>query len=89
MNTGALCGSSYLNEAFQNLLLERLEGEEYLEQGGLTIRGIVDVKVVEFENSIKRSIDVVDGNQKEAIGITYLKPNKEKKFQKNRLNLDQ
>ena len=83
---GALCGSSYLNEAFQKLLEKRLEGEHYLERNGLTISGIVNKKVIEFENKLKRSHDVTSQNQKSVpIVIEGLIANPGKRFQRNRL----
>jgi hypothetical protein len=86
--TGDFCGSIYLNEAFQELLINRLEGEDYLEENGITIRGIVDAKVVEFENVKKRYIDVTGKSLKgQNIFIQGLRPNKGKRFLQNRLQL--
>jgi hypothetical protein len=86
--TGSLCGSSYLNEAFESLLYERLLGEDYLETNNMTIKGIVDMQVVDFENQIKRSLDVTSRNREaEMVWIQGLKPNNKKHFKSNRLVL--
>jgi hypothetical protein len=83
-----LCGSSYLNEAFEKLLTERLAGEDYLETNNLTINGIVDMKVVDFENKTKRSMDVTSRNREaEQIWIQGLRLNGQKRFKSNRLTL--
>lgn len=91
---GALCGSSYLNEAFQEHLRSRLEGEDYLDRNdiGVTIRGIIDARVVQFENDIKRKVDVTilpPKFQTEYVYIPGLKANTEKRFQRNRVKLEQ
>jgi hypothetical protein len=86
--TGALCGSSYLNEAFEKLLTERLAGEDYLETNNMTLKGIVDMHVVDFENTIKRSVDVTNRNwEAETVWIQGLRPNSKKRFKSNRLIL--
>lgn len=70
------------------MLLERLRGEDYLEMNGMTIEGIIDKEVNEFENVKKRSIDVTNKNQTgEAIFIQGLRANKAKNFVQNRLQL--
>lgn len=83
-----MCGSSYLNEAFEKLLNERLAGEDYLETNNLTLKGIVDMLVVDFENKIKRSMDVTSRNKEaEQVWIQGLRPNSQKRFKSNRLML--
>jgi len=68
--------------------LDKLRDEDYLETNGRTIRRIVDSLMVEFENKIKRRIDVTDRNQKgEWIYIPNLRANKEKRFDWARLFL--
>ncbi|KAJ2979435.1 hypothetical protein NUW58_g7200 [Xylaria curta] len=58
---GALCGSSYLNEAFRIMLLERLKSEDYLEHGRVTLEGIVEnIMMNEFEYKTKRQFDIYD-----------------------------
>lgn len=88
---GDLCGSSYLNEAFQMHLRARLEGEGYLEVGGLTIESIIDSQVIAFENEMKRSVDVVASNiPTEIVYIQGLRANSrpEKRFLNNRLKIE-
>ncbi|RYP65492.1 hypothetical protein DL770_008983 [Monosporascus sp. CRB-9-2] len=58
---GDLCGSSYLNEAFRDLLREKLKDERYLEQGQVTLDGIVgNILISEFEYKTKRHYDIYD-----------------------------
>ena len=88
IDIGALCGSSYLNEGFERLLTERLAGEDYLETNNLTLKGIVDMQVVDFENKMKRSVDVTSRNREpERVWIQGLRPNNQKRFKANRLML--
>lgn len=87
---GDLCGSSYLNEAFQAHLHSRLQGEDYLEVNGLTIESIIDVLLFDFENDIKRSIDIVTSNMlPDVVFVQGLRanPNPEKRFTKNRVKI--
>lgn len=88
---GGLCGSSYLNEAFQKHLRSRLKGEDYLEVNGLTIESIIDSQVITFENQMKRSVNVVASNiPSEIIYIQGLlaNPHPEKRFLKNRVKIE-
>lgn len=59
---GGLCGSSYLNEAFQTMLYERLIKEkQYLEHDRITLDGIIENIVInEFEYKTKRQFDIYD-----------------------------
>ncbi|KFZ03935.1 hypothetical protein V502_10543 [Pseudogymnoascus sp. VKM F-4520 (FW-2644)] len=87
---GDLCGSSYLNEAFQAHLHSRLQGEDYLEVNGLTIESIIDVRLFDFENEMKRSMDIVTfNNLPDVIFVQGLRanPNPEKRFTKNRVKI--
>ncbi|KAI9056206.1 hypothetical protein LZ554_001134 [Drepanopeziza brunnea f. sp. 'monogermtubi'] len=56
--TGDNCGASYLNDAFEARLLERLEDEDYLDCNGETREDIVRLAVPEFEDRQKRKIDI-------------------------------
>ncbi|KAL2068408.1 hypothetical protein VTL71DRAFT_16506 [Oculimacula yallundae] len=56
--SGDNCGASYLNDAFEERLLERLEDEHYLDYNGETREDIVRLAVPEFENRQKRKIDI-------------------------------
>ncbi|OBT51183.1 hypothetical protein VE04_08148 [Pseudogymnoascus sp. 24MN13] len=88
---GALCGSSFLNEAYQAHLHSRLQGEDYLEVNGLTIESIIDAQLFSFENEMKRSVDVVASNTPpEFVFIQGLQanPNPEKRFLNNRVKIE-
>ena len=68
--------------------MHRLKGQKYLEKNGKTIKSIVEGKVIEFENGLKRVFDVLsDHIRSEAIYIDDLQPNPDKQFQQNRLNI--
>ncbi|CAG8983994.1 hypothetical protein HYALB_00009003 [Hymenoscyphus albidus] len=85
---GALCGSSYLNKAFQEHLSARLKDEDYLERNGISIRSIVDTEVVKFENNIKRKIDIIRPTSVfEFVEIQDLRADPRKNFGRNRLRL--
>lgn len=59
VGTGGLYGSSYLNEAFRTMLLQRLRHETYLEQGKITLNGLVEkVVITDFESDLKRNFDI-------------------------------
>jgi hypothetical protein len=68
-----------------------LKHADYLVKNGKTIRSIVDGKIIEFENGIKRTIDTASGNLKsEFIWIDNLMPDPRKpNFHQNRLEIDQ
>jgi len=55
---GDNCGASYLNENFKNLLENRLRQESYLFQNGETLESIVNRLIPQFEDVIKRRVDV-------------------------------
>ncbi|PQE29190.1 Hsp70 family protein [Rutstroemia sp. NJR-2017a BBW] len=88
--TGGLYGSSYLNEAFREHLLSRLEGERsYLERSGITVEGIVNQATIRFENEWKRSMNVLDKKMNSIdIFIERLKKDSEKRFKDNRLSMN-
>jgi hypothetical protein len=91
MDQGELCGSSYLNEAFQKHLSDRLDGENYLEVNGLTIKSIIDSQVIAFENEMKRSVNVAASNiPSEIVYIQGLRanPHPEKRFLNNRVKIE-
>lgn len=84
---GCLNGSSYLNEGFRQHLLQRLDGETYLNRDGFTIEGIVDDLVVEwFENKAKRTMDVTDPNMGTLkVMVPGLREDSGKRFMRNRM----
>ena len=53
----------------------------------MTIKGIVDREVVEFENTLKRSIDVTNRKGLEPVFIQGLRSNNKKGFRNNRFLL--
>ncbi|KAI2609234.1 hypothetical protein GGR54DRAFT_643547 [Hypoxylon sp. NC1633] len=57
---GKLCGSSYLNEEFRNMLHGLLQSEKHnLEHGKITLDGIIErIIVEEFEYKTKRRFDI-------------------------------
>ncbi|KAF2181357.1 hypothetical protein K469DRAFT_713791 [Zopfia rhizophila CBS 207.26] len=79
---GGLYGSSYLNEAFQAMLLERLENETYLEHDKITLRGIVETIVLrDFEQDLKRNFDIYDTNKLAKRFVVYgLRDDRKKGF---------
>jgi hypothetical protein len=87
MKKGGLYGSSFLNVRYRDHLTKRLEGERHsIENSGYTKSGIIEYHVREFENSIKRRLDVTDKRlPNERITIQGLEKNDEKGFVKNNL----
>jgi hypothetical protein len=54
----------------------------------MTIEGIIDTLVVEFENTTKRSIDVTNKNRRgESLFIAGLRQNTAKQLKQNRLHI--
>ena len=71
-------------------MLERLKDEKYLEKDGLTIQSIVDREMVDFENKMKRNLDVTKKLVTEVVWIQGLKANhdREKRFLTNRMKIE-
>lgn len=88
--TGCACGSSYINEALQREVTERLKDETYLERDGIQLQHIVENEVMfSFETELKRFFDVtkdLDGH--ESVIIRGLKSNSEKNFGQSELNIE-
>ncbi|KAH8685484.1 hypothetical protein BGZ60DRAFT_365995 [Tricladium varicosporioides] len=85
-STTKLCGASYINERYEELLLNRLQDETYLEKNGKTIKSIVEAKVIEFENGEKRQINTVKERfGVERVYIDDLRRDDTKRFSQNRL----
>ena len=82
---GALCGSSFINERFEQLLLERLSKEHYLEHNGKTINSIVAAAVMQFENCEKRFFGSKKKEALAPIEIDNLRPNQRKRFGRNEM----
>ncbi|KAI1844837.1 hypothetical protein JX266_009065 [Neoarthrinium moseri] len=61
---GGLFGSSYLNEAFRDLVRQQLATETYLEEDGDTLDSIAEtITITEFEYHCKRSFDMFNLSQ--------------------------
>ncbi|KAF5857425.1 hypothetical protein ETB97_005772 [Aspergillus alliaceus] len=81
---GDLCGSSYLNEAFENLVKSRLQGEDYLQN----VQMKIDTMMEEFENNIKRNFDPSRQHWWHYFRVDGLLENKKKRFTKHRMYID-
>ena len=81
---GGICGSSFWNTDFREVLNDMLEDETYLEQSSETIRGIIKIIIINyFEPKAKGSFDSSHprpGNFKRAITVIGLQDNPEKGF---------
>lgn len=87
--TGELCGSSFINERFQELLERRLKNEKYLEENGETLDSIIDSLVVDFERQSKKRMDEMKVGPQEVfrVKIPGLRENKKRGFEAGRLIL--
>ncbi|TGO62414.1 hypothetical protein BOTNAR_0114g00130 [Botryotinia narcissicola] len=56
---GDNCGSSYLNDNYKDMLLDRLQDEDYLFKNGDTLESIVNRLIPDFENEYKRRVNVM------------------------------
>lgn len=56
---GDNCGSSYLNDNYRDMLLNRLQDEDYLLNNGETLDAIVNRLIPDFENEYKRRVNVM------------------------------
>ncbi|KAJ8062988.1 hypothetical protein OCU04_008233 [Sclerotinia nivalis] len=56
---GDNCGSSYLNDGYKDMLLNRLQDEDYLLKNGETLEAIVNRLIPDFENEYKRRVNVM------------------------------
>ncbi|KAF2178399.1 hypothetical protein K469DRAFT_731829 [Zopfia rhizophila CBS 207.26] len=89
--TGALCGSSYLNERMRDLAWERLRDEKYLDStdDGVTLQTIISGIMDRFENPLKKGVDFKDNKAEYSFYIQGLKANSKKPYlRKNRLVLN-
>lgn len=59
MILGDNCGSSYLNDGYRDMLLNRLQDEDYLFKNGDTLESIVNRLIPDFENEYKRRVNVM------------------------------
>ncbi|TGO36697.1 hypothetical protein BHYA_0117g00210 [Botrytis hyacinthi] len=56
---GDNCGSSYLNDNYKDMLLNRLQDEHYLFKNSDTLESIVNRLIPDFENEYKRRVNVM------------------------------
>jgi hypothetical protein len=79
---GEMCGSSFINERFQALLIRKLRSATYLEQNGQTISKIIDGLVVEFERHYKQKFDrmLLDPSNVYEVRIPGLRENDKPRF---------
>lgn len=87
---GCLNGSSFLNDGFRELLKVRIEGErEYVEQNGYTFEGVLDVAVLEFEDKLKRRVDITSPMMTlQTVRIQGIRTNAKKRFRTNIVELN-
>lgn len=82
---GKLCGASYINERFEQKLLQKLTNETYLVKNGKTLKSIAQAKTTQFENHDKRMANTsVRNDKKVVVYIDDLKENGKKNFKQNR-----
>ncbi|KAF7862502.1 hypothetical protein EAF04_007375 [Stromatinia cepivora] len=81
---GDNCGSSYLNENYKKMLLDRLQDEHYLFDmwpTGESLESIVNRFIPNFEDNFKRRKDVTSlFGLKTRLHLPGLRPNAEKRF---------
>jgi hypothetical protein len=87
---GQLYGASYINERFEELLLEKLKNEHYLEKNGKTIKSIAESLTIAFENGEKRTINTTRRHAViDPLWIDDLEPTPENGLYQNRLHITQ
>ncbi|THC88294.1 hypothetical protein EYZ11_012257 [Aspergillus tanneri] len=78
---GDLCGSTYLNERFEELIRGRLEDESYLENKEMKIHKATQ----EFEDKLKRTFDPSKQRATDTLEIDGLRANRDKGFGPHRM----
>ena len=83
-----MCGSSFINERFEDLLIQRLKNED-LGQSGETLSKIINGLVVDFERRDKKKFDSMFPDQlvRSTVKIPGLKGSKKKRFLDGRMCL--
>ncbi|EAU31233.1 predicted protein [Aspergillus terreus NIH2624] len=81
--SGALCGSSYLNEDFRKFIERRLGEETYLQN----LDAKIDMIMEQFENDIKRNFNPARNTYAVRVLIDNLRENKEKGFKANKMHI--
>ncbi|RMZ89269.1 hypothetical protein DV736_g3522, partial [Chaetothyriales sp. CBS 134916] len=86
----ATCGSSFINERFEDLITKRLREEDYLRRDGEDFSRVIDRLVVEFEKIDKLTLDNMfpDHIEKYYLKVEGLRRNKQKRFRSDRMRLD-
>lgn len=86
---GSTCGSSFINERYEDLLRERLKNAPYLEDNGESLPTIISGLVVEFERRDKKKLDTrfLDPGADYTIKVPGLKQNDKLRFQRGRMIL--
>src|SRR5438045_495006 len=84
-----LCGSSYINERFQDLITNRLRDEDYLRREGEDFSRVIDRLVVEFERVDKMVLDNMfpDHIEPYYLKVEGLQKNKSKHFRRGLMRL--
>lgn len=88
--TGSTCGSSFINERYEDLLRERLKNAPYLEDNGESLPTIISGQVVEFERRDKKRLDAkfLDPLADYTIKVPGLKHSEKLRFEKGRMVLN-
>lgn len=87
---GQLCGASYINEKFEDMLIEKLKDEEYLVKNGKTIKSIAEALTISFENGEKRTLNTTKRHAViEPLWIDDLRPTPGTGLHQNRLHITQ
>ncbi|OCL11764.1 hypothetical protein AOQ84DRAFT_361216 [Glonium stellatum] len=86
---GAMCGSSFINERLEDLLISKLKAHAYLEKNGETLSKIINGLVVDFERQGKKKMDLIlqDHTAHFTIKIPGLLENKKKRFRDGKMYL--
>ncbi|EXJ61551.1 hypothetical protein A1O7_01979 [Cladophialophora yegresii CBS 114405] len=87
---GSTCGSSFINERYEDLLRERLKNATYLEDNGESLPTIISGLVVEFERRDKKRLDAkfLDPRANYTVKVQGLKHSDKLRFEKGRLVLN-
>jgi hypothetical protein len=86
---GSMCGSSFINERYEDLLRERLKNAPYLEDNGESLPTIISGLVVDFERRDKKRLDAkfLDPRADYTIKVPGLKHSDKLRFEKGRMVL--
>lgn len=84
-----MCGSSFINERYEDLLYERLKHASYLEDNGESLSTIMSGLAVEFERRDKKRLDAkfLEPHTDCTIKVPGLKQSDKLRFEKGRMVL--